>query len=186
MSSTCLADSTKDSLVPAGLIGGCYGVKGWVKIRSFTEPQENLLGYRDLFLKYNKDTLEPLIIDTGRAHGKGLIAHIRGVDDRERARDLLGKQILIDIAGLPELHNDDYYWHQLVDLKVWCISSSERTLLGEVDHLLDTGANDVLVVRPCEGSLDAVERLIPYRLSDVVKKVDLVDRVLEVDWFHEE
>ncbi len=179
------SDQNKDSLIPAGLIGGSYGVRGWVKIHSYTAPQENLLSYGNLFLE-NKEILEPFIIDTGRVHGKGLIAHIDGVDDRETARDFLGKRILIDVTSLPKLNKDDYYWNQLIDLKVWCASSSERILLGEIDHLLDTGANDVLVIRPCQGSLDSVERLIPYILGDVVKKIDLVDRILEVDWFYED
>ncbi|OUX22976.1 MAG: hypothetical protein CBE15_07450, partial [Euryarchaeota archaeon TMED255] len=75
-------EPTDELYLPAGKIGGCYGVKGWVKIRSFTDPQENLLDYKSLFIK-DKNSIEPLIFDIGRIHGKGLIARINGVDNRE-------------------------------------------------------------------------------------------------------
>ena len=175
-------EPTDELYVPAGKIGGCYGVKGWVKIRSFTDPQENLLDYKSLFIK-NDNAIEPLTFDRGCIHGKGLIAHIDGVDDRERADQFRGKEILLDVSSLPELEEGDYYWRQLIGLHVWCICPDGLLLIGVVDHLLDTGANDVLVVSPCEGSVDLVERLIPYKLGDIVKRIDLVAGVMEIDWF---
>ena len=175
-------EPTDELYLPAGKIGGCYGVKGWVKIRAFTDPQENLLDYKSLFIK-DKNSIEPLIFDIGRIHGKGLIAHINGVDNRERAEQFCGKEILLDASSLPELGEGDYYWRQLIGLRVWCICSDRLLLIGIVDHLLDTGANDVLVVSPCEGSVDLVERLIPYKLGDIVKRIDLVAGVIEIDWF---
>ena len=175
-------EPTDELYVPAGKIGGCYGVKGWVKIRSFTDPQENLLDYENLFIK-NDNAIEPLTFDRGCIHGKGLIAHIDGVDDRERADQFRGKEILLDVSSLPELEEGDYYWRQLIGLQVWCLCSDRLLLIGILDHLLDTGANDVLVVTPCEGSVDLVERLIPYKLGDIVKRIDLVAGVMEIDWF---
>ena len=175
-------EPTDELYLPAGKIGGCYGVRGWVKIRSFTDPQENLLDYKSLFIK-DKNSIEPLIFDIGRIHGKGLIAHINGVDNREKAEQFRGKEILLDASSLPELGEGDYYWRQLIGLRVWCIRSDRLLFIGIVDHLLDTGANDVLVVSPCEGSVDLVERLIPYKLGDIVKRIDLVAGVIEIDWF---
>ena len=175
-------EPTDELYLPAGKIGGCYGVRGWVKIRSFTDPQENLLDYKSLFIK-DKNSIEPLIFDIGRIHGKGLIAHINGVDNRERAEQFCGKEILLDASSLPELGEGEYYWRQLIGLRVWCICSDRLLLIGIVDHLLDTGANDVLVVSPCEGSVDLVERLIPFKLGDIVKRIDLVAGVIEIDWF---
>ena len=175
-------EPTDELYLPAGKIGGCYGVRGWVKIRSFTDPQENLLDYKSLFIK-DKNSIEPLIFDIGRIHGKGLIAHINGVDNREKAEQFRGKEILLDASSLPELGEGDYYWRQLIGLRVWCICSDRLLLIGIVDHLLDTGANDVLVVSPCEGSVDLGERLIPYKLGDIVKRIDLVAGIIEIDWF---
>ncbi len=171
-----------EPFLPAGKIGGCYGVKGWVKIRSFTDPQTNILDYKSLFFR-SKDSIEPLMLDGGRTHGRGLIAHINGVDDRESAHQYRGKEILLDISMLPELGEGDYYWRQLIGLRVWCISSNRLLLIGVVDYLLDTGANDVMVVLPCSGSIDLAERLIPYRFGDIVKRVDLNEGVIEIDWF---
>jgi 16S rRNA processing protein RimM len=160
-----------------GRISGVYGVKGWVRIRSFTEPAENLLGYRDLKIR-RRDQWETIEIDGGRQQGKGLIAHLAGVDDRDSAELLNGCEIAITRDQLPSLVDGEYYWHQLEGLRV----ETAGKCLGQVDHLLETGANDVLVVKPCEGSVDSRERLIPWVLGLYVKSVDLDRGVIQVDW----
>jgi 16S rRNA processing protein RimM len=89
---------------------------------------------------------------------------------------------------LPALAEGEYYWHQLEGLEVWCGASEGdgQVLLGTVDHLIETGANDVLVVRASPGSMDQRERLIPYLPGDVVTGVDLAAGRMEVNWFPEE
>ena len=160
-----------------GRIGGVYGVKGWVRIHSFTEPAENLLAYKNwTILRQGK--WETICIDEGRRHGKGLVAHLKGVDDRDRAEALKGSEIAVPMAELPELVEDEYYWHQLQGLSVTCAGE----LLGQVDHLIETGANDVMVVKPCEGSRDQRERLIPWLRGSVVKDIDLPTGNIQVDW----
>ncbi len=168
--------SESDALV-IGRINGVYGIKGWVRIHSFTEPAENLLGYRDWKIR-RRDGWEAISIDSGKRQGKGLIAHIEGVDDRTAAEALKGSDIAVPLAELPELEGEEYYWHQLQGLSV--VGNGE--LLGQVDHLLETGANDVLVVLPCEGSRDERKRLIPWLRPDVVKAVDLQQQTIDVDW----
>ena len=165
-----------DALV-IGRINGVYGIKGWVRIHSFTEPAENLFGYRNWKLR-RRDGWEAISIDSGKRQGKGLIAHIEGVDDRTAAEALKGNDIAVPLAELPELEGEEYYWHQLQGLSV--VGNGE--LLGQVDHLLETGANDVLVVLPCEGSRDTRERLIPWLRPDVIKAVDLQQQTIDVDW----
>jgi 16S rRNA processing protein RimM len=160
-----------------GRIGAAYGVRGWVRIHSFTEPMENLLGYKELSLR-QKDGWRAVVIEEGRRHGKGLIAHIAGCDDRDQAEALKGSEIGVSAAELPALPEGEFYWHQLEGLAVY----SGGELLGKVHHLLETGANDVLVVRPCRGSRDQRERLIPWLLPSVVKEVDLTAGRLNVDW----
>ena len=147
-----------------GRISGVYGVRGWVKIHSFTEPSENLFGYRGWKIR-RRDRWESIDIDDGRQHGKGLIAHIAGIDDRAEAELLKGCDIAVPRAELPPLEGDEYYWHQLEGLEVY----GGAVLLGRVDHLLETGANDVLVVRGSQGSLDDRERLIPWIRGQVVR-----------------
>ena len=174
-----------DSLV-IGRISGCYGIKGWVKIHSFTEPAENFLSYQGYELK-RRSGLDPVVFDSARRQGKGIVAHIEGVDDRNEAETYRGLEIVIDKEQLPSLDEGEFYWQQLQGLQVWCRDteneSDDRILLGSVDHLIETGANDVLVVKACEGSIDKQERLIPYLPDDVVTRVDLDEGLIEVDWF---
>ena len=80
----------------------------------------------------------------------------------------------------------EYYWRDLVGLKVFCREGERVAFIGTVDHLLDTGANDVVVVRPCEGSIDDAERLIPWLPEGNVELVDLAAGELRFDWFIEE
>ena len=171
-----MTDTSPDMLV-IGRIGGVYGVKGWVKIRSFTEPQENLLSYENCKIQ-RRGQWQDIELDAGKVHGKGLIAHLKGVDDRSQAEELKGLEISVPRAELPELTEDEFYWHQLEGLSVY----AGDCLLGQVDHLLETGANDVLVVRACEGSLDKRERLVPWLRGDVVKGVDLAGSRIDVEW----
>jgi 16S rRNA processing protein RimM len=176
-------------LLVVGRITGAYGIRGWVKIQSFTEPQDNLLGYGQWTLR-RRGADEPIEIDEGRLQGKSLVAHIVGVDDRTLAESLRGLEIRVPAANLPTLEPGDYYWRQLQGLQVWCRDAGQpgnedRVLLGVVDHLLETGANDVLVVRPSADSIDERERLIPYLPGEVVTQVDLDTARMEVDWYPE-
>jgi 16S rRNA processing protein RimM len=178
-----------------GRITGCYGIKGWVKIHSYTDPQENLLGFGQWMLR-RRDGVEPIDFDDGRVQGRGLVAHIAGVDDRTLAEAYSGLEIAVRAECLPRLEQGDYYWSQLQGLQVWCRDGSrrgtgeqgaaQRVLLGTVDYLIETGANDVLVVKPSAGSIDDRERLIPYLPGDVVTGVYLDRAVIEVDWFLED
>lgn len=165
------------NILVIGRIRGVFGVKGWVKIHSYTEPVENLLQYGQCQLK-RRQGWEAITIDAGKLHGKGLVAHIKGIDDREQAVALQDCDIAIPPSELPELGQEEFYWRQLQGLSVF----SGDELLGRVDHLLDTGANDVLVVKPCEGSLDKRERLIPWVRETVIRQVDIAAGRMEVDW----
>jgi 16S rRNA processing protein RimM len=169
-------DAESQSLV-IGRIGGVYGIKGWVRIHSYTEPVDNLLGYRNWTVQ-RQGKWEAICIDAGKRHGKGLVAHLEGVDDRSQAEALKGCAIAVPITELPELAEEEYYWHQLEGLSVECAGE----LLGRVDQLMATGANDVMVVKPCEGSRDQRERLIPWIRGSVVKNIDLLEGSIQVDW----
>jgi len=174
-----------DDLLTVGKITGCFGIKGWLKVHAFTDPLENFLQYTGWMVR-RRGALEAVDFDAGRRHGKGLVAHIRGVDDRDAAEAYRGLPVLVRQDSLPTLEAGEFYWHQLQGLEVWCLQGEGSVLLGRVDHLIETGANDVLVVRGCAGSVDQRERLIPYLPEDVVKRVDLEAGRMEVDWFPEE
>lgn len=171
-----------DEILVVGKITGCHGIKGWVKIHSYTEPQENFLGFGDWMLQ-RPGGAEPIEFDAGRRQGKGLVAHITGVDDRTLAESYRGLEVTARASKLPQLEEGDFYWNQLQGLQVWCRDGENRVLLGTVAYLIETGANDVLVVKASACSIDDRERLIPYLPGDVITGVDLEEAIIEVDWY---
>lgn len=173
-----MAGETSSRVVVAK-ITTVYGVKGWVKIHSFTQPMQNFLEYGHCQVRKNGHWQE-LEIDQSRIHGKGIVAHISGVDDREQARDYCGLELSVAVDELPALQDDEFYWHQLVGLAVY--TSRDQQLLGKVDHLIETGANDVLVVKPCKGSIDDRERLIPYLPGQYIGAIELDEGRLTAEW----
>jgi 16S rRNA processing protein RimM len=155
-----------------GKIVGLFGVHGWVKIYSYTRPREALLGYRPWRVR-RPDGWHELPVADGRVQGKGLVARFEGIGDRDRAAELVGAEIGLDLAQLPAAGPGEYYWAELEGLRVVDGSGVE---LGTVSHLFETGANDVLVVR--DGRR---ERLIPFT-RDAVRAVDLARGEIRVEW----
>ena len=172
---------TRSNLIDVGRITSVFGIKGWVKVHSDTEPAENIVGYKPWWLK-TRHGVKAVEVDEFQAHGKGFIAHIKGVDDRDVAETLTKVTISVERAQLPELESEEYYWHQLENLQVISVFGGVETLFGRVSHLLETGANDVLVVKPEADSVDDKERLVPYVPGQFVQKIDLDAGKIWVDW----
>lgn len=166
-----------DDLVVIGKIGAVHGVRGEVKIHSFTDPVDNLLEYPQWTLRRDGE-VKQIKLTSVRFQGKGLVAKIQGLDDREIARTYAGFEICVPRSDFPELEEGEFYWYQLIGLQV---IDQNQQLLGRVDHLLETGANDVLVVKPCAGSLDGRERLLPYT-EQCVLAIDLAEGKISVEW----
>ena len=171
------ATPTAEDLVVLGKITSVHGVRGEVKIYSFTDPIDNLLDYPTWTLKRDGEVKQVELV-SGRLQGKVLVAKLKGLDDREVARTYAGFDICVPREQLPDLEDGEFYWHQLEGLKVIDLQGQ---LLGRIDHLLETGANDVMVVKPCAGSLDDRERLLPYT-EQCVQQVDLAAGEMRVDW----
>jgi 16S rRNA processing protein RimM len=159
--------------VVVGRLSGVYGVRGWVKVTSYTQPRENILSYRRWHIR-RQDQWQPIEFTEGHPQGKGLVAHLKGVDDRDMARNYIGLDVAVPRADLPPLPEGEFYWSDLQGLQV---STVEGVALGAVDYLLETGANDVLVVKDGER-----ERLIPFLPEQVIKRVDLEAGTMTVDW----
>ncbi len=155
-----------------GRIIGLFGVKGWVKVYSYTAPREAILDYGEWLLKRNDDWV-PVDIAEGKQHGKGIIARVDGIDDRDAASELLDCDIAIDRQSLPAPAEGEYYWADLEGLEV---VHRDGTGLGQVAYMMETGANDVLV------TTGEQERLIPFVPGDVILDVDLAAGVITVDW----
>ena len=165
-------------LVVLGQFGKIHGLKGWLKLNSFTSPLENILGYPRLLavVDQNRKTLK---IDQFRRQPKGLLVHVDGYDDPESARQLTGVELSVVPDAMPELTAGEFYWHQLLGMKV---VNQQAELFGQVSKLMETGANDVLVITPTEDSLDDRERLVPYLVDTVIVTVDLDGSTITVNW----
>ncbi len=168
-----------DHLIVVGRLAAPYGVRGWVKLRSFTEPADAIFEYQFWQLQMLSDEWQPLKLVDYRSHGQGYVVQLDGCIDRNQAQTYQGRLIGVDANQLSQLEAGNYYWRDLVGLSVWTL---QNQWLGVVDHLLETGANDVLVLRPVEGSLDQKERLIPYLRDRVILHVNLAERKMIVDW----
>jgi 16S rRNA processing protein RimM len=158
--------------VVLGRISGLFGVKGWVKVYSYTEPREAVLEYRRWLLS-GKDGWREVTVAEGQRHGKMIIARIDGYVDRDQAAELMGTEIAVPRDELPEAEEGRFYWSDLEGLRV---VHRDGTELGKVAYLLETGANDVMVVQGEQ------ERLIPFVMGEVILEVDLANGRIDVDW----
>jgi 16S rRNA processing protein RimM len=171
-----------DKEVTLGKITGVFGVKGWVKVYSYTEPMEGILKYQPWYLELNGQKVE-VEVENGQRHGKGLIAKLAKYDDRDQSAKFSGALIKVSSEELPDLEEGDYYWHQLEGLKVLSVATEgDPVLLGKIAYLTETGANDVMVVNACAGSIDKQQRLVPYVPDLYVLNVDLEAQTITVDW----
>ncbi|MHB0776880.1 ribosome maturation factor RimM [Halomonas sp. WWR20] len=167
-----------DEYVVLGKLTSPHGVKGWLKVYSYTSPMESILEYPEWMLLLRGERTSLRLVQ-GRRQGKGLVAELEGITSREQAEQLAGTEILLPKDVLPELDEGDYYWHQLEGLKVVTL---QGVCLGQVSYLFETGANDVLVVKATSDSLDERERLLPFLPDEVIHDVDLNTATLTVDW----
>jgi 16S rRNA processing protein RimM len=171
----------QSNLVTVGRIGSVYGIKGWFKVRSDTEPAENLFEYTPWWLK-TRHGVKAFECDQFKPHGNGLIAHLVGIDDRSEAEALAPADIAIERDQLPQLDAGEFYWHQLIGLRVVSSFGDQPRDLGRVKELMETGANDVLVVAADDQSIDDRTRLVPYIPEQYVLEVSTAEGVIEVDW----
>jgi len=157
-------------IVALGYVSAVHGVKGWVKVHSWTRPMEAILQYQPWLLG---ESNKPVSIVDGRLQGKGLAVLLPGFEDREQAATLVGSQIFVRRGQLPVAAKGEYYWSDLEGLEV---KTTDGVLLGRVVRLMETGANDVLVVRGNR------EHLVPFVQGQYVTRVDLESGEIEVDW----
>jgi 16S rRNA processing protein RimM len=155
-----------------GRIAGPYGVRGWVKVVSDTDPLEKIAEYTPWWLS-RQGQWSQVGVEAVRSHAKGLVAKLEGCEDRDAAARLNGAQIAVERDALQALPAGEYYWTDLIGLRVKTVGGVD---LGVVDHLIETGANDVLVIK------GERERLVPYLRGEVVKTIDLDGGLITVDW----
>ena len=155
-----------------GRVTGLYGVKGWIKVHSYTHPRDNIVSFRGWTLRHG-DEPAPMEVENGRLQGRTVVAKLLGIDDRDRARTLIGAEITVDRNELPPCEPGEYYWADLEGLVVRTEAGDD---LGCVDYLFSTGVHDVLVV---EGDR---QRLIPFVKQRIVRRIDIERGLIVVDW----
>ena len=161
-----------------GKISTAFGIKGWVKVYSYTQPMTNILEYPVWHIRKDNRWQEFKVLQ-GKPQGKGLVASLQGITDRDLALSLHQCEVGVPEEALPELEEDEHYWFQLIGLKV---VNTEGVVLGQVKELFDSGGgNQVMTVTPCEGSIDQQQRLLPF-VEQYVLEVDLDSSVIQVDW----
>ena len=179
------AESSTSEKVILGRITGVYGVKGWLKIFSYTDPMESIVDYSPWYIRPENRKKSPwtkVKLKAGKRHAKTVVAKLEHCNDRDAAQAYIGSEIAIELHQLEELSNsDEFYWHDLMGLRV---INQQGIELGVVKKLMETGANDVLVVASeAEGTeTEYKEHLIPWTMHMAIIAVDLEQGVIEVDW----
>ena len=160
-----------DRVVPLGEITGPHGVKGWVRVHSFTDPKSNLLGYRTWLLERGGEW-QAVAVEAARESGRRLIAKLAAVEDRDAAAELAGTAIGVRRSSMPAPAPNEYYW---ADLEGLAVRNLEGHVLGKVERLLATGAHDVLVLAGDD------DKMIPFETA-IVRSVDFESGEILVDW----
>ncbi len=157
-----------------GKAGAPHGIRGWIKIRSFTTEIDGILDFSPWYLAF-EDGWRPVELEESRLHGKGIAVKLKGYDTPEQARVLTGKDISVLRSQLPPTEDNEYYWTDLEGLTV--IDQTGKTL-GIVMTLMETGANDVLIIRDSQNKQHAV----PWLPKTVITDVNLADKTIHVNW----
>jgi len=165
--------TTENELAQLGHISGVHGLKGWVKVYSLTEPREAIFSYQPWLVGEQKQTIEVI---EGKKQGKVLIARLKQVGNRDQAEQLAQQPIAVYRNQFPALDDKTYYWADLIGLEVYLADGS---LLGTVERMMATGANDVMVVQ------GEKEYLVPFVMDQYVTSVDLGTARIEVEWDRE-
>ena len=163
---------TNQQLINVGKISGVFGVKGWVKVFSFTDHKENILNYSPWLLRKDNELRTIKVLD-GKLQGKVVVAQLEDINDRDQAANLMGWDIFISPEQLPKVAEDEYYWSDLIGLNV---ETSLGVPLGVIESLMETGANDVVIVKGDR------ERVIPFLQGQTILSIDLDDAKMIVDW----
>ncbi|MBJ89741.1 MAG: ribosome maturation factor RimM [Woeseia sp.] len=159
--------------VVLGRVSGLFGVRGWLKIHSYTKPRDAILNYQVWLIELD-GAWRSVDLAEGRRQGKSIVARFRDICDRDAAAVFLNSTIGVERNLMPETGKDEYYWTDLEGLRV---EKHAGDYLGTVAYLLETGSNDVMVVKG-EGN----EVLIPFIIGDVIKDVNLDEGKIVVEW----
>jgi 16S rRNA processing protein RimM len=158
-------------MVVMGRVRAPHGLKGWIKIQSYTQEIEGLLDYPEWWLGGEGKWQQHRVAESA-VHGSMVVVRLDGVTDRDVAAELRGRDVAVPRAAMPAVGEGEFYWNDLLGMQV---CNQDAAKLGLVTKILETGANAVLVVQGDR------ELLVPF-IQDVIVNVDLKARQLVVDW----
>lgn len=159
-------------LVTLGRVNGLLGVKGWLKIYSYTDPRDSIVDFSTWVLRTGNDE-QTVELEDGRKHGRTVVVKLKAIDDRDQAGALVGAEIAVERDALAPCDPGEYYW---TDLEGSTVVTAQGESLGRLDHLFETGGHDVMVV------IGDRRRLIPFVQEKVVREVRLEQHIIVVDW----
>lgn len=178
MSKQHTAQAPVDPIV-LGKMGSSYGIRGWLRVFSSTEDAESIFDYQPWLIQ-KAGQWQVVELESWRHHNQDIVIKLKGIDDRNAANLLTNCEIVVDSSQLPKLEEGDYYWKDLMGCQV---VTTEGYGLGKVIDMMETGSNDVLVIKAnLKDAFGIKERLVPFLDGQVIKKVDLATRTIEVDW----
>jgi len=166
-----------EEIVEVGQFSSVYGVKGWIKVKSYTQPRTNIFNYKKWLVK-QQDKWIPYSIAEGRPHGKTIVVKLAEFNDRDQVQTMVGAKIAVYRSELPDTAENEYYWSDLLKMQV---ETEDGINLGIVTDILETGSNDVLIVKNTQ-QRKTKETLIPWLEDDVIKEVNVVENRIIVDW----
>lgn len=160
-------------MVIMGRIAAAHGIRGWVKIQTYTEHLDSLKDYKSWWIGHETGPWREVKVSQCEVHNKTLAALLQDCLDRTAAEKLKGLLIAIPRSSLPQQGSEEYYWSDLIGLDV---VNEDGMSLGVVANLLETGANQILSVKSGTGEI-----LIPF-VASAIKQVDLKNKCIRVDW----
>ncbi len=162
-----------------GKLGSAYGLRGWLRVFSSTEKAAGIFDYQPWFIQ-RAAQWQHVALEEWKHHGQDLLIKVKAVDDREAASRLTSLEIFVDVTQLPPLETGDYYWKDLIGCQVTTTCGYQ---LGKVVAMMETGANDVMVVQAnLNDAFGIRQRLLPFLDGQVIKKVSLVAQHIEAEW----
>ena len=159
-------------LVILGRVSGLLGVKGWLKIHSYTDPRDGIVEF-DTWVLRSDDDEQTVELEDGKKHGRTVVAKLKTIDDRDQAKALVGAEIAVERDALTPCQPGEYYW---TDLEGSTVVTAQGHTLGRLEYLFETGGHDIMVVA------GDCQRLIPFVHEKVVREVRLDQHIIVVDW----
>jgi len=166
----------KEKFLLIGKIVGVHGLKGYLKVYTYTETLNAFDSCHSIHIKTEGGQEQNYKIENAKPHKKGVLLSLEGVSTISKAERLVGSDLFMEKESLPELEEGAYYWFEIIGLSVF---SKDDIFIGNVTSVIPTGSNDVYVVKNLDKN-NSQEILIPA-IASVVLEIDLKKERIRVD-----